>query len=202
MDWMPKKRAEKYLWWKNLSERIEAEGLKIDLPPEEIAAAKARADEQMAMMKRTDDTRHAHRGARSAEATATGINDPGIRAQVRGWRTRPGFAESGMEGILRLHAPQSDFDARTFKPSLKVSIVGGQIKLRYTKGKCDAVAIYGRLRGEAAWTRLGTKTRSPYYDTTPLADPALPEVREYQCRGVINDIEIGQMSVIVTITLT
>lgn len=61
MNWPPKKRVEKYLWWKNLSEWIEAEGLKIGLPAEEIAAAKARADEQMAVIERTDGTTPIHR---------------------------------------------------------------------------------------------------------------------------------------------
>ena len=43
-------------------------------------------------------------------------------------------------------------------------------------------------------------TEAPYYDTRPLAQPGVPEVREYKVRGMVADDEIGQSSDIVSLT--
>lgn len=50
-----------------------------------------------------------------------------------------------------------------------------------------------------AWRRIGTDTSSPYYDTAPLAQAGVAEVREYMARGLVNDVEIGIASDIVSI---
>jgi hypothetical protein len=41
--------------------------------------------------------------------------------------------------------------------------------------------------------------RGPYYDTNPLANLAVPEVREYMVMGMIDNEEIGLPSDIVSI---
>ena len=48
--------------------------------------------------------------------------------------------------------------------------------------------------------RLGTDTEAPYFDTKPLANPAVPEVREYMARGMVGDEEVGLDSDIASIT--
>jgi hypothetical protein len=201
MDWMPDKRAERYLWWKNLSDHIADEGAKVGLSDEDILAIQALADDQVARMEATDAAKSALDGARAAEAAVTKANDAAIRARVRNVKTLPLYPGSGVEGVLKLKGQLPAFDADAHKPGLKVSLVGGQIQVDVTKGRCNGVAIYSRLRGTAAWTRLGVVTKSPFIDTRPLADPAAPEVREYMARGVIDDVEIGQSSDIVSFTL-
>lgn len=200
MDWFPSRRPERYLWWKNMQEKIDLEGPKFTLPAADITAAKAVADDQIAIMEATDAAQDTLDGARGNEKTATPENEAKMRAFVRNWRTLPAFATSGSEGELRLAAPESTFDPVAFKPTMKVSIVGGQIKVEFSKSECDAVAIYCRLRGTLGWTRIGIDTRSPYYDTAPLATPGVAEVREYFCRGMVDDVEIGQPSDMVSIT--
>ena len=200
MDWMPRPRNDKYVWWKNLSEHIEDEGPKFGLTPAEIAAIKALADQQIADIEAIDAAQSALDGARAGYATSSELAEAEIRNAVRYWRTRSGFAASGSEGVLQLIGPESDFDPNTFKPVLKVTVVGGIIKVEFTKKECDSMAIYCRLRGTQGWTKLAIDTRSPYMDTVPLADPAVPEMREYMARGVIDNIEIGQPSDIVTVT--
>jgi len=123
----------------------------------------------------------------------------GWRIGVRNWKTNPAFPASGIKGSLHLKGTASSFDPLTFKSVLRLSIVGGQIRVDFTKGECDAVMVYCRLRGTATWTKLGYDSHSPYYDTVPLANPAVPEVREYLAVGVINEVEIGVPSDIVSI---
>lgn len=200
MDYLPRKRNEKYLWWKNLNDNLDAEGPKMGLAAGEVTAAKALAADMMAKYEDTDTAQAALDGARATEKNAVPINEAAIRAKIRNWKTLPGYAASGSEGVLKLKGSDSGFDPNTFKPVLKLSIVGGQIKIDFVKGECDGVVIYCRLRGTPGWTKLGIDTATPYFDTNPLANAAVPEVREYMARGIIDDEEVGVASDIVSLT--
>jgi hypothetical protein len=50
------------------------------------------------------------------------------------------------------------------------------------------------------WLTNLRDTNSPYNDHTPLTTPGVPEVREYQAYGVLNDVQTGQPSDIVSAT--
>jgi hypothetical protein len=50
MDFIPSKRADQYLWWKNMSDNIAVEGPKLGLAPADVTAVKALADAQLAAM--------------------------------------------------------------------------------------------------------------------------------------------------------
>ncbi|MCP5557294.1 MAG: hypothetical protein H7A55_06040 [Verrucomicrobiaceae bacterium] len=198
-DFIPYKRAERYLWWKNLHDQIDVEGPKIGLIAAEITAAKDTAADMIAKMEAVDAADAALKGARATEKAATDTDEAIIRLAIRNWKTRADYVSSGVEGTLRLFNNGPVFDPNTFKPTLKLSIVGGQIKIDFTKGKCDSVAVYCRLRGAVGWTKLGLDSLTPYYDTNPLASANVPETREYYVIGVIDDIEVGQPSDMVSI---
>lgn len=200
MDYIPKSRSERYLWWKNLRDNIEEEGPKTGLSVAEIAAIKATATDQCAKMEAADAAENAAKGAKASETESTRVNTPDIRLAVRNMKTRALYASSGVEGTLRLKGSESGFDPATFKPVLKLSIVGSHVRSDFTKGECDSVAIYSRLRGTTGWTKLSIDSDSPYFDTRALAVPNVPETREYMGRGVIDDVEIGIESDIVSIT--
>ncbi len=199
MDYMPNKRAERYLWWKNLVLKLDVEGPKIGLTPAEITAAKAVAEAVVAKMEATDDADTALKGARAEEKDVLAANEPEMRFLIRGWKAKPQYAGSGVEGTLQLKGPESTFDPNTFVPTLRLSIAGNQVKLDFTKGECDSVAVYARLRGEVGWVRLGLDSSSPYYDTRPLTVAGAAETREYHVIGVIDDVEVGQQSAIMSI---
>ena len=59
--------------------------------------------------------------------------------------------------------------------------------------------VYCRVRGTMGWTFLSWDKNSPYIDGTPLAHAGVPEEREYMLRGVVNDVEIGVDSDILSI---
>lgn len=199
MDFIPNKRTDNKAWWTTLRDKGTTELAKINLPAADIAAAVATATDQVAKMQATDDAESALAAARTVEKNAVTDNEAAIRLAVRNWKTNPAYASSGIEGSLSLKGAGTGFDPTTFKTVLKLSIVGGQIRVDFIKGKCDSVAIYSRLRGSQGWTKLGTDSSSPYYDTSPLAAPNVPETREYMGVGVLDDEEIGQPSDIVSI---
>lgn len=202
MDFISDKRTERYLWLKNLSLNIVAEAVKMGLTNPEALAIKALADALIAAMEATDAAQTALDGARATEKQLDVVNIKALRLKVRNMKTLPGYPASGSEGVLQLKGAASDFDPSTYKPVLKVSIEGGHIRVDFTKKGVDAVAVYCRLRGTAAWNKIGTDSGSPYYDTAPLANPNVPEVREYMGMGVLDDVEIGLPSDIVSITLS
>ena len=202
MDFISDNRGERYLWLKNISLNIVAEAVKMSLPSADALAIKALADELITDMEATDAAQTALDGARAKEKQTTKVNISALRLRVRNVKTLPGYPASGSEGVLQLKGPVSDFDPSTYKPVLKISLEGGHIRLDYVKKGVDSVAMYCRLRGTATWTKIATDSSSPYYDTAPLANPNLPEVREYMGMGVIDNIEIGLASDIVSITLS
>jgi hypothetical protein len=197
MDFIPSKRDPRRRWLQNLADMIETEGPKAGMTPAEIAALKALAESHGAKMDATNAAQAALDGARETESQSDAI--PQIRAAVRRLKTNPSYPGSGVEGTLQLRGGASSFDENTFKPELKVSVVGGQVKLDFTKGEADGVVVYARVRGTTGWTKLGIDTAAPYYDTRPLPAGSTSETREYMVRAILDDIEIGVESDIVSI---
>lgn len=74
------------------------------------------------------------------------------------------------------------------------------MRIDWKKKGAQGVKVYGRKQGEPAWTQLGLDYFPPYFDTRPLTQPNVPEVREYKARGMMNDEDIGQDSDIVSVT--
>lgn len=200
MDYVPNKRNDRYLWYKNLSDNVDTEGPKFGLTAAEATAAKALADGVIAKMEAADAAVAAMDGARQIERTTEATNLAEIRAKVRNWKTLSGFPPSGSEAVLKLKGAEEGFDPATYKPLIKASIDAGKIKIDFNRRGADGVAVYCRLRGTATWRKIGSDTNPPYFDTAPLAQPNVPEVREYMARGMINDNEIGLDSDIVSIT--
>ena len=56
-----------------------------------------------------------------------------------------------------------------------------RVRISFIKHGHDGVWIECRING-GEWVALGADNAKPHYDTRPLLDPALPEVREYRLR--------------------
>ena len=200
MDYVPNKRNDRYLWYKNLSDHIVAEAVKFGLSSTEATATKTLADGMIAKIEATNAADTALKGVRQIETTGEAAALPQLRGKVRNWKTLPTFPASGSEAVLKLKGSEVTFDASTYKPVITTSIDAGRIKIEFEKKGADGVAVYCRLRGTSTWRKIGTDTATPYFDTGPLANAAVPEVREYMARGLIVDDEIGLDSDIVSIT--
>ena len=200
MDYIPPKRSDRYLWYKNLSGSVVAEAVKFGGVAADATAMKAQADAIIAKMDATEAAAGALAAAREVEQSLETANDALIRAKVRNWKTLPGWAASGSEAVLQMKGSAINFDPNTYKTVLKVTVEADVVKVAFTKKGVDAVAIYSRLRGTATWRKLAVDTLSPYYDNSPLAQAGVAEKREYMGRGVLHDQEIGVDSDIVTVT--
>lgn len=200
MDFVPRKRSERREWLSNISDNVVPEAVKFDGAPADATAAKALADGIITKMDATDAAAAALDGARSVERTTEKSNLASLRAFFRHWKTLSAWLNSGSVAVLRVKGEEEEFDASTYKPVIKLSIEAGKIVVDFKKLGADGLAIYCRLRGETTWRKLGVDYVPPYYDTAPLAQPGVAEVREYMARGVVDDEEIGQDSDIVSIS--
>lgn len=198
MDFIPDKRADLYLWCKNMSENAVAETAKFGAPAGDGTAMKTLAEGIIAAIDGTNQAQTAVDGARVIERTTLTANLAQIRTKVRNWKTLTGFPTSGSEAVLKLKGGALGFDPNTYKPEIKATVEAGQVKFVFKKTGVDGLNFYLRRNGVA--TKVGYDTNTPYYDTTPLLTAGVPEVRDYFARGVIDDVEIGLESDIVRVT--
>lgn len=199
MDYVPRKRDTRHPWLTKLSEKVSAEAVKFGAPAPDATVVKTAADDIIAKMNATNAAAAVLNGLRQQEATALAAGLATIRAKVRNFKTLPLWAASGSEAVLELKGSGPEFDAGSYKPVITLTIEAGKIVVDFDKDGADGLAIYGRLRGTAAWQKLGVDYEAPYYDTRPLAQAGVAEVREFMARGIVGDDEIGQDSDIVSI---
>ncbi|MEI7733365.1 MAG: hypothetical protein WCO56_27590 [Verrucomicrobiota bacterium] len=200
MDFVPKTRKLRYPWYKKLAESVDAETSKFGADPADVAVFKEQVQGLVTRLEATDALAAALRGARKAELVEEREALPKLRAVVRHWKTLKGFPASGSEAALGLKGQAAAFAPATYKPVIRVRIAAGRIRIGFAKRGVTGLAFYMRLRGVAEWRKLGVDTRAPFWDDTPLAQPGVPEVREYMARGMINDDEVGVESDIVSVT--
>ena len=98
------------------------------------------------------------------------------------------------------------FDPNTYQAKILSAVntaAGGVVKLRFSKanGKISGINLYVRLQGQTEFRLVGFRQLTPFVDDTPLAQPNVPEVREYQAVAVVSDVEIGIPSDIVAVTV-
>jgi hypothetical protein len=200
-DYVPRERAKKIQFYRKLESDVEAEAVNFGGAAADATQVKNWAKAMADAMDATDAAEALAKSKRQTERTLEAAHLPNVRLRVRNWKTLGGWAASGSEAVLGLKGTDSDFDPATYKPVIKLSIEAGKIRVEFEKKGVDGIAVYCRLRGTLGWgQRLATDSQSPYYDTKPLENPAVPEVREYMARGMIVDDEIGLDSDVVSIT--
>lgn len=200
MDYIPRQRDARYLWYKNLSANVVAEAVKFGGVAADATAVKALADGIIAKYDATNTAQGAVDSARQIEGNTEAASVAQIRAKVKNWKTLAGYAASGSEAVLQLRGAEQVIQPQTNKVAIKLSPAPGGVRVGFVKKGLEGVNIYMRLRGAATWRKIGMDTEPPYLDTTPLAQAGVPEAREYMVRGVLHDEEVGEDSDVASIT--
>ena len=198
-DFIPPAKGAYRAWLLNLKTQITTQGPLFSLAPAEVTATVTITSAQIALEDAVVTAESALKSAREAQAAGRKTNNTLLRDKISDWKQMPLFTPA-IAQELRVANTASTFDPDTFKPEFKVRIIGGEIRLDWIKYGADGVHIYSRLRGQAAWTLIGTDMSSPYIDGRPLAQANVPETREYMLRGLIADQEIGLDSDILNAT--
>lgn len=126
-----------------------------------------------------------------------------IRPAVAAGKNNGAYTEA-IGFALGVIGPESGFDPATYVAELRSAEVSGpaQVRLKFGKARGQVPAVKAQLRrAGGAWTTVGMAMRSPWVDTTPLAQPGVPENREYRVRAVVADEDIGLPSPAISVTV-
>ena len=200
LDYVPKKRSDRYIWYKNLSGNVVAEAVKFGGVAGDATAVKNAVDGVVTKMDDTNTAQDAVDSARTLESDAEKAALALVRAKVGSWKKLSAWAASGSAQVLEVVGSSSTLDTASYHTTLTAALVPGGVKLAFTKKGVEGVVIYSRLAGTASWHKVGSCNHSPFIDHTPLAQAGVPEQREYMARGMVKDAEIGQDSDAVTVT--
>lgn len=118
-----------------------------------------------------------------------------IRTQMSQAKSRATLTDE-IKRQLRVDVGTSNFEPGASRPSFQIEIEAGAVRIEFEKGQFDAVNIYSRIVGEPTWRFIARDTNSPYVDCSPLVVSDAGEIREYVLRGVVDDLEMGQTSVV------
>jgi len=100
----------------------------------------------------------------------------------------------GIVGTTDIGAPKPELTAR--------DLGFGQAEVDSTKDIYDGVDLYGQVGNEMVWTYLGRDNFPPYVDNRALKVPGQPEERRYRAKFVKNDVQVGDWSDTVAVTVT
>jgi hypothetical protein len=105
-----------------------------------------------------------------------------VFAQIARIKNSPGYNDYiGNElGIIAI-PDTTDHPWPEFSLSFEQGPEVHRVSISFTKYGHDGVWIESRINN-GEWLALGADNSKPHYDTRPLIDPALPEVREYRLR--------------------
>jgi hypothetical protein len=199
-DYVPKKRNDRYVWYKKMSGNVVAEAVKFGGAPADATAVKTAVDGVIAKMDVTNLAQEAVDSARTLEGSTEKTALALVRGKVTSWKTLSGWANSGSADVLEVVGSSTTFDPASYQTTLTVSVVPGGVKVGFVKKGVEGMAIYLKVNNAADWKKIGSCNHSPFIDHTPLAAAGVPEQRHYMARGLVNDTEIGVDSDAVTIT--
>ncbi len=125
----------------------------------------------------------------------------GVRSIVNEIQESPALTDIIAED-LGIIVEEGDVYPNTLVPIIKRLLATGEgwVLVEFLKGKAERINIYCKRGNETEFTLIGTDGASPYLDSRDNLTDA-PEKREYKIRIVINDVEVGQFSAVVSIVV-
>lgn len=131
----------------------------------------------------------------------------GVEARRIFWvqeiKNKPGY-NSSVGAQLGIETPERPFEREAYQCQLLNLVsnsphtVGG--RFRKAGGNVDGINLYGRKAGTAAWQNLGRFNATPFTAQVPLVGAA-PENWEFYAMAVRADVEFGQGSAILSVTV-
>ena len=197
-DYIPDSAQALVNWTTNYLAEIEAIATRIGWSAAQVTALKARLttlkDAAQAVLDKQNDLDIATGQLEQVK----GGEVPEIRRDTNNLKSTRGFND-GDGRTLGVLTASGEFDPDGCKPPLSAVSKPGRVELTAKKNGADAINLYSRIKGQAAFKLLAAKrSRFPFDDTTPPVTTGQPEEREYQAIGVLGDDEIGQPSDIVS----
>jgi len=198
-DFIPSSDPEIVTWLANLKTKLSGYTTTLNITPARATQITAWCDALVAKIQSVTQKKNDWLAAAAAKQAQMTASLGGLRGEIAKWKTEDGMTDA-IAADLQVAGGTGAFDPDAYKPKITAQVVGDHVQLKFGKGQTDGVNLYWRKKGETAWKFLSRDTNSPYNDHTPLTTAGVPEVREYQAFGVLNDEQIGQPSDIVSVT--
>ena len=194
-DFIPDSFQNRYDWLKNIDDRIDDYAADLNLDSGEVSAVKVILAPLIAKYGVVLDRQ------RDLDAAVGGANDAfdddeaELRRIFGEWRKKSGFND-GIGRALGIVGIGGTRDPAAIKPKInKLEAFSGHVRVTGRKNYAESVDIQMRRVGTAPWTTVVSKRRTfPFDDQTPLAQPGVPEQREYRLVPFIGDTAVGQPS--------
>lgn len=208
-DFVPKRDGDLDTWEENFITKLALVAAALGLTAVEVSdittiVGNHRSSYSNAQSKKNDAKSAVEATQLSRKSTVTAI-----RAFARMVKSKSSYT-SDIGDLLRIIGSEHEIDLSTSKPTLKLSMSGGNVKIEFNKGDSDGVKIYSKRGNETTFTYLATDTESPYMDTranagsvalpptpgspsTPTAASG-PEKRSYHAFYILDDGQVGLQS--------
>lgn len=200
-DYLPDSHANILSWLQNFLAEILNNAAAFGWNAAKIAKVHALVDPLIAAYQTLVD---AEKAAAQASADADQLyttSTPALRELVNELKHNPDCTD-GMEVAMQIALSRPQRDSQTIQPVIDATTIPGGVRVSGSKDGAELYTLRMRVVGGSPdWTVIATNRKKfPFEDQTPAKTPGVPEVREYQARGVINDVEIGLPSAIVSAT--
>jgi hypothetical protein len=193
----PKTDGGQLIWYPNFKAKLPTYMNALGLSPQEVSDGVASCDAITDSI--LNDQNHRNEAAMALAEKKQTQKDEGAKITnlVARLKTSAGYTPAIGEdlGVIGGTIP---FDPATYRPLLRGTTVFGGTRLSWVRGDAKVMKLFMRLKGQTEWKVLTISTSSFFDDRTPLAQPNVPEIREYMVCGCINDQEVGNPSDIVS----
>lgn len=197
-DYWPPSDDEQRAWLVHFKAQLPTYGPAVGVTPAEIAGFNSVCDsatgsiDNAVTKKSAYDSALANREEQVQQAVSV------FRPLVRRIKAATTYTDTIGEA-LDIEGETTPIDPNLIKPALAAVPHSGYVRLRVKRNGAQSVNLYLRRAGQPGWTLVCRLERATCQDTTPLALPTVPEVREYQVIGVVDDQEVGLPSNPVTV---
>jgi hypothetical protein len=131
------------------------------------------------------------------EPVPAGIFDR-VRMLVQRIKNHPAYTDSiGQD--LNILVPVDVTDPNTIQPVLNYKLDVGRPHLKWQKGIAGAVDLYADHNDGNGFLPVGRFIRGEYVDTTVIGGGKIADDWKYKAIFVIADVQVGQMSQVVTV---
>ena len=199
-DYIPNTDDALITWLVNLKTKITGYVATLGITPARATQIIAWIDALIASIQNVAQKKADWLAASAAKQTQMDVSVGGLRAEVAQWKANPAITDA-IAADLQISGSSSAFDAEGYQASITAQAFSGYVRIKFKKLGADGINLYSRRKGETVWKFVSRDTNSPYDDHTPAATPGTAEEREYQAFGVLNDVQIGLGSDIVSVTV-
>lgn len=203
-DYLPDDMGGKLLWLTNFVAKLAVHGAGLGVTPAKQTALSTKVTDFQTAVNDAEaaKTTYHSKVADARISQRAVISDlGGARSIVNEIQESPALTDIIAQdlGIIAL---EDSFDPNTLVPIIKKLLATGEgwVLVNFLKGKAERINIYCKRGNETEFTLIGSDGESPYLDSRANLTDA-PEKREYKIRIVINDVEVGQFSAVVSIVV-